>query len=269
MTSSRLWLEQKGLTAVGGVLLLFLLLPLFSLFATTSFAVFWDSLRHPLLWPALRLSLTTTVVSLGIVVFLGTPLAWSLTSSRSRAARFLETLVELPMAIPPAVVGVALLLTFGKKGLLGTWFGLRGFSLPFTTSAVILAEVFVSAPFFVQAAKSAFGRIDPQTLIVARSLGAFPMRLFFQIALPLASPGLLAGATMSWARSLGEFGATLMFAGNLEGTTQTLPLAIYTALETDLRAAQTLSLLLVGVAFALLLLGRFLLKRTNRTGDRV
>jgi molybdate transport system permease protein len=154
-----------------------------------------------------------------------------------------------------------MLLAFGRRGLFTGGLFPEGFSLPFTTAAVIVAEVFVSAPFFVEAAASAFRRIDPDLIVVARSFGASPLRVFRRIALPLAAPGVIAGAALSWARSLGEFGATLMFAGNLQGRTQTLPLAIYTALEVDLRAARALSVVLVIVAFALLMFVRGLLRR--------
>jgi len=142
----------------------------------------------------------------------------------------------------------------------------QSWAAAFSTTAVVMAEVFVSAPFFVQAATSAFRRIDERLVIVARSFGATPLRVFFRLALPLAAPGLIAGAAMSWARALGEFGATLMFAGNLEGQTQTLPLAIYTALEIDLRAAQAISIVLVIVAFVLLLTVRAALSRAPKAG---
>ena len=162
---------------------------------------------------------------------------------------------------------VAMLLAFGRRGLLTGWLYPEGWSVTFTTTAVVIAEVFVSAPFFVQAATSAFRRIDTKLIVVARTFGASPLRVFFRVALPLAAPGLVAGGAMSWARSLGEFGATLMFAGNLEGETQTLPLAIYTALESDTRAAQALSVVLVVVAFALLLFVRAVLRRSTEQGE--
>jgi molybdate transport system permease protein len=241
------------LVVLGAMLVLFLALPFLGLLATTSWPSFLAGLEHPLVWPALRLSLMTTTASLLFVLIFGTPLAWVLSRARGRLARSVETGMQLPVVIPPAVAGVALLLAFGRRGLLSGWLYPEGFSVAFTTAAVIMAEVFVSAPFFVQAATSAFRRIDPNLLVVARSFGASPLRLFARIGLPLAAPGLIAGAAMSWARALGEFGATLMFAGNLTGETQTLPLAIYTALESDLRAAQALSLVLVAVAFSLLL----------------
>lgn len=248
----RLVVERAALAAAGCVLVAFLLLPLAALVVRTSPADVRSGLSHPLVWPALRLSLLTTSVSLALVVTFGTPLAWLLAHARGRGAPLLETLLELPVVVPPAVAGVAMLLAFGRRGLLAGWLYPAGGSLAFTTGAVVVAEVFVSAPFFVQAALSAFRRVDPALIVVARSFGATPLRVFFRVALPLASPGLLSGAAMSWARALGEFGATLMFAGNLEGVTQTLPLAIYAALESDLRAAKALSLLLVLVAFALL-----------------
>jgi molybdate transport system permease protein len=152
--------------------------------------------------------------------------------------------------MPPAVAGVALLLAFGRLGLTGR---LLGTSLSFTTAAVVMAQVFVAAPFYVGSAAAAFRRIDERLLTVARTLGASPAGVFFRVAVPLAAPGLAAGAAMSWARALGEFGATLMFAGNLTGRTQTLTLAVYTTFEGDLHAAQSISLVMVAVAFALLL----------------
>jgi molybdate transport system permease protein len=164
----------------------------------------------------------------------------------------LETLVELPVVLPPAVAGVALLLAFGRRGLLGAGLGAVGIGLPFTRAAVVVAQTFVAAPFYVQAAIAAFRSLDPDLVLVARTLGASPPRVLFTVAIPVSWSALAGGAAMSWARALGEFGATLMFAGNMTGRTQTLPLAIYTALESDLRTAQSLSILLVAIAFALL-----------------
>lgn len=254
------------MAVVGGLLVAFLATPLWALLVSTSPADLGTGLRHPLVWPALRLSLLTTSASLLVVIVLGTPLAWSLATTRGRLVRVVETAVELPIVVPPAVAGVAMLLAFGRQGLLAGRLYPVGWSLTFTTAAVVMAEVFVSASFFVQAATSAFRRIDPQLLLVARTFGASPFRILFRVAVPLAAPGLVAGAAMSWARSLGEFGATLMFAGNLPGRTQTLPLAIYTTLESDLRAAQALSVVLVIVAFALLLFMRGVLRSSAESG---
>jgi molybdate transport system permease protein len=253
--SARRKVWSIGAAFAAAALVAFLALPLLALVTSTSTADLVDGLGHPLVWPALRLSAITTAISLVVVVLLGTPLAWFLSRHRGRAARVVETLVQLPVVVPPAVAGVALLLAFGRRGLAGALLP-DGLAISFTTLAVIMAEVFVSAPFYVQAATSAFRRVDPRYLTVARTLGASPARVFVRIALPLAAPGLVAGAAMSWARSLGEFGATLMFAGNLGGKTQTLPLAIYTAFESDMRAAQSISLILVAFAFALLLVVR-------------
>ncbi len=247
----------RALSVLGAAALLgFLLLPIVALVATTGVADLLDGLRHPLVLPALRLSLLTTSASLVLVVVPGTALAWLLVRREGRVSQWIETAVQLPVVIPPAVGGLALLLAFGRRGLLGGSLAHFGLAIPFTTLAVVLAEVFVSAPFFVLAATAAFRRFDPALWIVARSLGASPARAFFRIALPAAAPSLASGAAMSWARSLGEFGATLMFAGNLTGRTQTLPLAVYTALESDARAAQAISIVLVLIAFALLVVLR-------------
>lgn len=248
-----------------GLLLAFMLLPIGALITTLGWADFISGINHPAVWPALKLSLTTTLISLTLVVGLGTPLAWLLGRRSGKLIQLIETLVRLPAVLPPAVAGVALLLAFGRKGLLGGWLAELGWTLPFTTAAVVMAEVFVSAPFFLQAAISAFRRIDEAQLTVASTLGASPPKVFFRIALPLAAPGLIAGAAMSWARALGEFGATLMFAGNLPGRTQTLTLAVYTTFESDMRAAQAISLVLVAVAFALLYL--LTLSHERRTRD--
>lgn len=261
MKRGRLRAERALIVAAGGLLLAFLAVPLLALFLGTRGGDLVLGLRHPLVWPALRLSLVTTALTLTVVILLGTPLAWSLARASGRLSRAVETCVQLPIVIPPAVAGVAMLLAFGRRGPFAGWLYPEGWSVAFTTAAVVMAQVFVSAPFFVQAASSAFRRVDSRLLVVARTFGASPLRVFFRVALPLAGPGLVAGAAMSWARALGEFGATLMFAGNLEGVTQTLPLAIYTALEADLRAAQALSIVLVVVAFTLLIAVRVALPR--------
>lgn len=230
-----------------------LAVPLVALVLSTTPADLLDGLRHPIALAALRLSLLTTTMSLGLMLLLGTPLAWWMARHPGRLERALSTLVQLPIVVPPAVSGLALLLAFGRRGLLGPLLERAGWALPFTTAAVVLAELFVAAPFYIQSAAAAFRRLDEDLLWAARSLGAGPARRFFGVALPLSRPGLVTGAALGWARALGEFGATLMFAGNLTGRTQTLPLAIYTALESDLRPAKALSVLLVAVALGVLL----------------
>jgi molybdate transport system permease protein len=244
------------LVVAGGALLLFLVLPLAGLIGSTVGSTFSTGIRNPMVWPAVKLSLLTTLISLVCVTVPGTALAWMLVSRPGRVSRAVESLFQLPVVIPPAVAGVAMLVVFGRRGLLGPSLSGIGIELPFTTAAVVLAETFVSAPFYLHAAIAAFRRVDPDLLVVSRTLGASRAATFARLALPLSLPGLLGGAALSWARSLGEFGATLMFAGNLTGRTQTLPLAIYTVLETDLGAAQALSLLMVAGAFLLLVLLR-------------
>ena len=254
---SRRWKSfgwNAGLGSAAALLLGFMLLPVIALVVTLSWSELTGGLGHPLVWPALVLTLKTTTISLAINVVFGTPLAWILSRRQSRLIRITETLVRLPVVLPPAVAGVALLLAFGRAGLIGEHLAVIGWSIPFTTAAVVMAEVFVSAPFYLQSATAAFRNIDPSLLVVSRSLGASPARTFFRIALPIATPALVAGAAMAWARALGEFGATLMFAGNLTGRTQTLTLAVYTTFESDMRAAQAISVVLVLVAFTLLFL---------------
>lgn len=249
--AATLWPAAVGL--LSGVLLLLVALPVVALLFTTSPRQLWDGLRNPLVGPAVRLTLATTTASLLLVVGCGTPLAWVLARRRNRAWRIVETTIQLPVVLPPAVAGVALLLAFGRRGLLGPTLGSAGVGIPFTQAAVILAQSFVAAPFYVQAAVAAFRRLDPDLVLVARTLGASWPRVFFTIAIPASRAALAGGAALSWARALGEFGATLMFAGNMPGRTQTLPLAIYAALESDLQTAQSLSIVLVAVAFALLI----------------
>jgi molybdate transport system permease protein len=244
--------------ALGAILVLVLTLPLGALLFSASVDDVRAGASSPLFAPALWLSLRTTALSLGMTVLGGTPLAWWLATSNARTARWVELLVDLPIVIPPAVIGVALLQAFGRRGLLGPALGAAGIALPFTEGAVLLAQVVVSAPFFVQAAANAFRKVDLDLMIVARTLGATPMAAFFRVAVPVALPGLVVGASLAWARALGEFGATLLFAGNMAGRTQTMPLAIVTALESDVRVAVVFSLVLAALG-GLLLLGLRLL----------
>jgi molybdate transport system permease protein len=247
---------------LGGAMLVFLVVPVVALFVTGSPGDWLTGLRHPLTAPALLLSLTTTALSLGVLVVFGTPLAWWLGRSTARTARMVETAVQLPIVVPPAVAGLALLLAFGRRGLIGPLLEDLGIDIAFSTIAVILAQVFVAAPFYIQAATAAFAGIDENLVVVARTLGARPGAVLFRVAVPLARRGLIAGAALAWARALGEFGATLMFAGNLTGRTQTLPLAVYTALESDIRAAQALAGILVVIALAIIV---FLRPRRGRS----
>jgi molybdate transport system permease protein len=237
---------------VAAPMLALLVLPLVALGLASSPGDLVESLGDPLFGPALALSARTSLLSLAIVIGTGTPLAWWLAVAPGRRTRVVEVLVDLPIVMPPAVVGIALLQTFGRSGVFGAQLQAMGIQIPFTTAAVVLAQVVVSAPFYVQAAAAAFRRVDLDLLIVGRTLGHSSRGAFARIAVPLALPGLVGGAALAWARALGEFGATLLFAGNLPGTTQTMPLAIYMALESDVRVAVALSLALAAVSVLLL-----------------
>lgn len=234
-------------------ILVLLVIPMVALALASSPGDLAQAVADPLFMPALLLSARTTLMSLALLVLLGTPLAWWLGRTSTRVSRVVEVLVDLPIVVPPAVVGIALLQTFGRRGLFGGWLGALGLQIPFSTSAVVLAQLVVSAPFYIQAAAAAFRSVDDDLLIVARTLGQSPRGAFFKVALPVALPGVVVGAALAWARALGEFGATLLFAGNLPGTTQTMPLAIYMALESDVRVALALALVLAVTALVLLL----------------
>ncbi|GAB4452611.1 MAG: hypothetical protein Kow0031_35020 [Anaerolineae bacterium] len=202
---------------------------------------------------ALRLSLLTATLSTLLAVALGTPLAWLLARRSFPGSTALDILIDLPLVLPPAVAGIALLAAFGRSGLLGAPLAAIGINLPFTTAAVVVAQTFVAAPFYIRAAKSGFAAVDPRLEQISATLGESGPGTFFRVTLPLARHSLLGGAIMAWARALGEFGATILFAGNFAGRTQTMPLAIYAALQSNLNTALVLAALLMAVSFALLL----------------
>ncbi|MBN1963315.1 MAG: molybdate ABC transporter permease subunit, partial [Anaerolineae bacterium] len=197
---------------------------------------------------AIVLSLTTTLISAGLIAALGTPLAYVLARWRFPLRGLLIVLLELPVVLPPAVAGLALLITFGRQGALGQPLGHLGITMPFTPAAVVIAQVFVAAPFYIRSAIAGLGAVPRSIEDAARVDGAGGLMLFRRVTLPLAAPTLAAGLTMSWARALGEFGATILFAGSLPGRTQTMPLLIYNILERDIDAAVTTGLLLVALA---------------------
>ena len=201
---------------------------------------------------ALKLSLLTSLLSVGIAIALGTPLAYMLARWRFNGKTLIEMLVDLPVVLPPSVAGLALLIAFGRQGLLGSTLSMFGISLPFTTAAVIMAQIFVSAPLYVRAARIGFAEIDMQLEEAAHVEGADQWQLFSEVMFPLAGRALVSGAILAWTRALGEFGATILFAGNLEGVTQTMPLAIYLGFERSLGVAVALSVVLVGIAVVLL-----------------
>jgi len=203
---------------------------------------------------ALVLSLTTSLVSLAIIVLVGIPVAYVLARGRFPGVRLLDALIDLPIILPPAVAGIALLSAFGRRGLLGESFDRLGIDIAFSTTAVVIAQTFVSAPFFIRTARAGFSRIDRSLEDAAAVLGARPARVFWRITLPLSRASLIAGAVLAWARALGEFGATIMFAGNREGVTQTMPLAIYERFGAgDLPTAVVLSAIMLATSIIFLI----------------
>jgi molybdate transport system permease protein len=241
-------------TLVAGTLLVgFLALPFVGLILRVTPGELFSRLGSPLVLDALRLSLVTSLAATTVVAVFGVPVAYVLATREFKAKRVVEVLVDLPMVLPPTVAGFALLMAFGRAGLAGQALGALGLSLPFTTLGVVVAQVFMSVPFIVGPARASFAGLDPRLLDAAATLRAGETFTFFHVALPLAMPGILAGVAMSGARALGEFGATITFAGNLPGSTQTMPLAVYVALQSDLDAAVALSVLLLVMAFGLLL----------------
>jgi molybdate transport system permease protein len=244
--------------SASGVLLLFLTLPLLVVLVRALEADLWQQLTRPTVAQALRLSLITSTLSTLITIVFGTPLAYSLARRKVRFRTAIETLLDLPIVLPPAVAGLALLMTFGRRGLFGPLLGALGISLPFTTAAVVLAQTFVAAPFFIRSAQVGFAGVPPHLEESASDLGANNWRVFRRVTLPLAGPTLLSGIILSWARALGEFGATILFAGSFIGRTQTMPLAIYQALESDLGAAIAIAAILVLISFCFLASLRFI-----------
>ncbi|MFD8013253.1 ABC transporter permease, partial [Streptomyces sp. NPDC059762] len=232
----------------------FLALPLLGILVRTEWGELAEHLSALGTVQALKLSLLVSFWALGLSLLLGVPLAWLLARVPFPGKAFVRSLVLLPMVLPPTVGGVALLLAFGRRGLLGPW--LRdtfGITLPFHTSGAVLAATFVAMPFLVISLEGALGGLRPRYEETAASLGASPLRVFFTVTLPMVAPGVLAGAALTWARALGEFGATITFAGNLPGTTQTLPLQVYLLLQDEPEAATSVSLLLLAIAMAVLI----------------
>jgi len=240
------------LAAALALTLAFLAVPLVSVFVEAGPGELLASLGDPSAVDALRLSLRTSLAALTIVVLVGTPAAYALATRRFRGRALVVTLVELPLVLPPAAAGIALLASLGPNGLLGGLVESTGARLVLETAGVVVALTFVSAPFYLRQAQAAFEALDPAWLDASRTLGAGEARTFARIAVPAAGPGLLAGVALAWGRALGEFGATLMFAGSFRGVTQTVPLAIYERLSTDFTGALALSAVLVAVSAALL-----------------
>ena len=230
-----------------------LVLPVLALVLSTTPSDLAAAVQDDLFLPAISLSLQTSLVSLVLVLLLGTPLSLWLAVSPPSHQRWMEGLVDLPIVLPPAVVGIGLLQAFGRSGVLGAPLDVIGIQISFTTLAVVLAQVVVASPFYIRSAAEAFRRVDVDRQVVARTLGHSPISVFARVTVPLALPGVIAGAALAWARALGEFGATLLFAGSLVGVTQTMPLAIYDALQSDVRVAVALALVLAAISVLLLI----------------
>jgi len=253
---------RAGLVIPAWVGIAVLLVPLVALLVKVDWAGLPGHLANPIVIPALRLSLLTTSATLVICALLGTPLAWLLARSTHPATSWLRALVTVPLVLPPVVGGVALLMAYGREGVVGTvLFEVAGWSVPFTTVAVVFAEVFVALPFYVLAVEGAMQGLDPRYDGLAATLGASPWRTFRTVVVPMVAPGIASGAALAWARALGEFGATITFAGSFPGRTQTAPLAVYYLLESgDPQAAIALSLVMLLISVVILgaLRGRWL-----------
>ena len=239
-------------------LLLVLAVPVVMLLSRVTPSSLMTELASPQTRIAMAISLWTSGVALAISVVLGTPLAYWLARTRSRLGVLVETLVDLPTVLPPSVAGIALLLTFGRSGLIGGWLAAAGVEVAFTPLAVVLAQVFVSAPYYVRGARAGFASVGLDVREAAIVDGASGAALFWRVIAPLAWRSLGAGAAMAWSRSVGEFGATMLFAGNLPGSTQTMPLAVYLGFEQGLDRALALSVVLIVMALVVLLAVRLL-----------
>lgn len=236
----------------------FISLPVLSLFFALTPATIREALRSPYLLDSLRTSLLTTAIAAAIILLLGTPLAYVLARHAFPGKALITMLVDLPMVIPPAVAGIGLLMAFGRRGLVGAALYRAGISLSFSTAAVVMAQVFIAAPFYIRTVRIGFSAADPDLELMARTLGADPYTTLRRITLPLLSPYLVSGLLTSTARALGEFGASIMFAGNFAGRTQTIPIAIFTAMQSDMGVAVVLADILLVLSLILMAAVRLL-----------
>jgi molybdate transport system permease protein len=263
---TRLWGDTfaSGLAVAALALLAgFISLPLLSLVVWTLDKEAWRAMASPIAVDALLLSIRTTAITMAILLVVGTPAAYVLARVHFRGNRVISTLIDVPVVLPPSAAGIALLLAFGRLGLAGQYLDVFGVTLTFTTAAVVMAEVFVAAPFYVRQAATGFAAVDRTIEEAALVDGASRSTVFFRVTVPLAFPTLVSGALTAWARALGEFGATIIFAGSFRGITQTIPLAIFAEFQSDIDAAVALSVLVLGFAFAVILTVRYLTARTT------
>jgi molybdate transport system permease protein len=255
-SASKTWSRWPARLLVGvlaGSFFLFLGIPLAALVIREPPALLWQAISRPEAIQAVQLSIITTCISTLLTVVFGLPVAYVLARLRFPGRAVLDTLVTMPTVLPPVVAGVALLITFGRFGLLGRYLSSLGITLPFTTVAVVMAQIFVASPFFINSAKAGLEQLDRRYELAAYTLRASPLYTFRRIVFPLIRPALLSGIGLAWARALGELGATITFAGNFPGTTETTPIAVYIAAESDLESAVALSVVLLAISFGLLL----------------
>jgi molybdate transport system permease protein len=243
------------------VAIAYIALPVLSLLLKADLSSFFASLCDSFVRDALWLSFMTTIISTTIVIVVGTPIAYINARYRYPCKEIIDSVIDMPVVMPPAVAGIALLMAYGRLGVAGQYFSAFGVTFAFTTTAVIMAQLFVASPFYIRQARTSFEDVDRSYENAARTLGASPFRTFFAVTVPIAMNGLVSGAILSWARALGEFGATIMFAGNFEGVTQTMPLAVYMALNSDLNAALVLSIVLVAISFVVIASVKILTRR--------
>lgn len=263
----------RGETAVSGLAVAalallagFISVPLLSLVIWTVSREAWGAMASPAAVEALLLSARTTSITLAILILVGTPAAYVLSRAEFFGKRVVNTLIDIPVVLPPSAAGIALLLAFGRMGVVGEHLQAFGITVSFTTAAVVMAELFVATPFYVRQAVIGFSAVDRRVEEAALVDGATRPTAFLKITVPLAFPALVAGAITAWARALGEFGATIIFAGSFQGVTRTVPLAVFAEMETDFDAAVALSVLVLGFAFAVILTARYLGARATNSG---
>jgi molybdate transport system permease protein len=261
LSGGREWLASGLAIGALGLLAGFIAVPILALVVWTVSEESWGAMTSPVARDALLLSMKTTAATMTLLIVVGTPAAYVLARGTFRGSRALNTLVELPIVLPPSAAGIALLLTFGRLGLVGQYLNGFGITLSFTTVAVVMAEVFVAAPFYLRQAATGFAEVDRATEEAALVDGADRASAFLRVTVPLAFPSLVSGAVTAWARALGEFGATIIFAGNFRGITQTIPLAIYSEFQSNIDASVALSVLVLGFAFAVIISVRYLSRR--------
>jgi molybdate transport system permease protein len=247
-----------ALAAAAAVSIVFLLIPIVAIFGELTFRELLDGITSEVAVDALRVTAETNLIAMALIVLFGTPTAYLLATRSFRGRALLVTLVEIPLVLPPAVAGIGLLAAFGRFELLGRTFEALGVDVAFTKVAVVLAVTYVASPFYVRTAVAAFEAVDPDLVAASRTLGAGPARTFARVALPLAAGGLGAGLALAFARGLGEFGATIMFAGSFQGVTQTLSLAVYQEFDVDFDRALAIGALLVLVSALVLFLAKLI-----------